>query len=78
MNSDWFRFIRIVASELIGLGRINFLPFFIKRDTKRFSDWFRMIRIDSDTDIGMNRNSSVVNFHVIYVKTFQRQLHIIL
>ena len=56
--SNWFGFIRIVASDQIRLGRIIFLPFFIKRDTKRFSDWFGMIRIGSDTDIGMNRNSS--------------------
>ena len=56
--SDWFRLIRIVASDWIGLGRIDFLPFFIKRDTKRFSDWIGMIRVGSDTDIGMNRNSS--------------------
>ena len=37
--SNWFGFIRIVASDLFGLGRIDFLPFFIKRVTKRFSDW---------------------------------------
>ena len=36
----------------------RFLPFLIKRVTKRFLDWFEMIRIGSDTDIGMNRNSS--------------------
>ena len=42
----------------MGLSRIDFLPFFIKRDTKRSSDWFGMIRIGLDTDIGMNRNSS--------------------
>ena len=46
------------VSELIGLSRMEFWLFFIKRDTKRFSDWFGMIRIGSDTDIGMNRNSS--------------------
>ena len=56
--SDWFGYIRIDVSELIGLSRIAFWPFFIKRDTKRFPDWFGMIRIGSDTDIGMNRNSS--------------------
>ena len=56
--SDWFGFIRIDVSELIGLSRIGFWPFFIKRDTKRFSDWFGIIRTGSDTDIGMNRNSS--------------------
>ena len=56
--SDWFRFIRIDISELIGLGRIDFLPFFIKRDIKRFSNLIGLIRIGSDTDIGMNRNSS--------------------
>ena len=56
--SDWFGFIRFVASDSIGLDRIVFLPFFINRDTERFSDWFGMIRIGSDTDIGMNRNSS--------------------
>ena len=49
---------QIVDSDEIGLGRIDFLPFFIKRDTKRFSDCSGIIRIDSDTDIGMNRNSS--------------------
>ena len=56
--SNWFLFIRIVASDWSGLGRIDFLPFFIKRVTKRFPDWFGMIRIGSDMDIGMNRNSS--------------------
>ena len=56
--SDSFRFIRIDVSELIGSSRIDFWPFFIKRDTKRFSDWFGMIHIGSNTDIGMNRNSS--------------------
>ena len=58
MVSDWLGFIRIDVSEIIGLSRIDFRPFFMKRDTKRFSDWLRMIRIDSDTDIGMNWNSS--------------------
>ena len=56
--SNWFGFIRIDVSELIGLNWIDFSPLFTKRDTKRFSDWFEMIRIVSDTDIGMNRNSS--------------------
>ena len=56
--SDWFGFIRIDVSELIGLSRIDFWPFFIKPDIKRFSDWFGMIRFGLDTDIGMNRNSS--------------------
>ena len=44
-----------------GLERIKsnrFLPFIIKRVTKRFSDWIEMIRIRSDTDITINRNSS--------------------
>ena len=45
MVPDWFGFIRINVSEWIGLSRIDFLPFFIKWDTKRFSDWFRIIRI---------------------------------
>ena len=56
--SDWFRFIRIDVSELVGLSRMDFWSFFIKLYTKRFSDWFVIIRIGSDTDIGMNRNSS--------------------
>ena len=51
--SDWFGFIRIDVSQLIGFSRIYFWPFFIKRDTKRFLDWFGMIRIGSDTDIGI-------------------------
>ena len=46
-------FIRIDVLELIGLIRIDFWLFFIKRDTKRFLDWFGMIPIDSDTDIGI-------------------------
>ena len=46
--SNWFWFFRIVASDTIGLGRFDFLPLVIKRDTKRFSDWFRMIRIGSE------------------------------
>ena len=53
-----FGFIRIDVSELIGLSRIDFLPFFIKRDTKIFSDRFGIIRIGSDTGIGMNQNNS--------------------
>ena len=56
--SDCFWLMRIVVSELIGSSRIDFLPFFIKQDTKRFSDWFGIIRIGLDTDIRMNRNSS--------------------
>ena len=56
--SDWFKSIRIVASDYVGLGQIEFLPFFVIRGTKHFSDWFGMIRIGSDTDIGMNRNNS--------------------
>ena len=56
--SDCLGFIRIFASDLTGLGRIEFLRFFYKRVTKRFSDWFGMIRIGSDIAIGMNRNSS--------------------
>ena len=56
--SYWFGFIWIDVSELIGSSRIDFWPFFIKRDTEGFSDWFGMIRIGSDTDIWMNRNSS--------------------
>ena len=51
--SDWFGLIRIVISDEIRLGRIDFLPFFIKRETKRFSDWFGMIHIGSDTNIGI-------------------------
>ena len=71
IDSDWklgFGFIWIDVSELIGLSRIGFCPFFIKRDTKRFSNWCGMIRIGSDTDIGMNRNNSDwfgMNFNVI-------------
>ena len=57
--SDWFGFIRIDVSELIRLSRIDFWPFFIKRETKSFSDWFGIIRIGSDTDIGIIRNSFV-------------------
>ena len=56
--SDWFGFSRIDVLELIGLSRIDFWPFFIKRDSKRFSDWFGMIRNGSDTDIRMNWNNS--------------------
>ena len=59
---------RIDLSELIGLSRIGFWPFFIKRNKKRFSDWLGMIRIGSDTDVGMNRNSSDwlgINFNPI-------------
>ena len=56
VDLDWklsFGLIRIDVSELIGLSWIDFWPFFIKRDTKRFSDWFGMICIGSDTDIGI-------------------------
>ena len=70
--SDWFGFIRIDVSKLIGLSRIDFWPSFIKRDAKRFSDWFGIIRIGSDIDIGMNRNSSDwlgMNFNPIFSDT---------
>ena len=53
-----FGLVQIHSDCCLGLGQIHFLPFFIKRNTKRFSEWFGMIRIGSDTDIGMNRNSS--------------------
>ena len=49
---------RINSDSCFGFNRINFLPFFIKQDTKRFSDWFGIIRIGLDTDIGINRNRS--------------------
>ena len=61
MDSDWklsLGLVRIHSECCLGLGRIDFLPFFIKRVTKRFSDWFGMFRFGSDTDVGMNRNSS--------------------
>ena len=57
--SKWIEFIRIDVSELIGLSRIDFWPFFVKWRTKRFLDWFGMIRIGSDTDIGMNFNQKL-------------------
>ena len=56
-----FGLVWIHSDCCLGLNRIwsyHFLPFFIKRVTKRFSILFGMIRIGSDTDIGMNRNSS--------------------
>ena len=46
--SDWFGFIWIDVSELIGLSRIDFWPFFIKRDQNVFrigSEWFTLARI---------------------------------
>ena len=52
IDSDW----KNPSSDWFGLSRIDFWPFFIKQDTKRFSDWFGMIRIGSDTNIRMNRN----------------------
>ena len=47
-----------IYSDWIGFSQIDFWPFFIKWDTKRFSDWFGMIRIGSDTEIELNRNNS--------------------
>ena len=55
IDSDW-KF-GLDQSDL-GLDRINVWPFFIKRDTKRFSYWFGMIRTGTDTDIEMNRTIS--------------------
>ena len=55
IDSDSFR---LMSPELIVLSWIDYWPFFIKRDTKRFLDCFGMIRIGSDTDIGINRNIS--------------------
>ena len=74
-----FGLVRIDVSELIGLNRIDFLSFFIKRDTKRFLDWFVIIRIASDTDIGMNRNSfdfklSRRIFRIAYFKKMQKNI----
>ena len=60
-SSDWFGLSwieNLVLDCYLGLGRIDFLPFFIKRVMKRFSDWFGMIHIGSDIHIGINRNSS--------------------
>ena len=34
----------LIHLDWIGLSRIDFRPFFIKRDTKHFSDWFQMAR----------------------------------
>ena len=58
IDSDWkfsleqseLGLIRIknLVSDSFGLARIDFLPFFIKRDTKRFSDWYGMIHIGSN------------------------------
>ena len=72
--SDWFVFIRIEVSDLIGLSRVNFQPFFIKRVLKRFSDWFGLIRIRSDSfgfiwihsdrSLGLSR----VNFKAFFIK----------
>ena len=58
-SSDWFglkTWFRIHSDSCLALNRVRsnrFLPFFIKRDTKRFSDLFGMIRIGLDTDIGI-------------------------
>ena len=49
---DWklgFGFIWIDVSELTGLSRIHFWPFFIKQNTKRFSNWFGMAWNISDS-----------------------------
>ena len=51
IDSDWFGFICIVASDWIGLGQIDFYHFSSNELQKIF-------RIGSDTDIGMYRNSS--------------------
>ena len=88
INSDWKFGLDQSELELIRIGSYsfgllpqiksnqvgsNFLPFFIKRDTKPFLDWFGMICIGSDTDIGMNRNSSNwlgMNFYPILLPGF--------
>ena len=36
IDSDWIGFIRVGVSELVGLSRIYFRPFFIKQNIKRF------------------------------------------
>ena len=53
----WLRIIRL-ETELIRLNRIDFWPFFMKRDTKHFSDWFRMIPNVSETEFRFAWNSS--------------------
>ena len=66
IDSDWkFSFdlselglVRIHSNWCLGLSRIDFWPFFIKQDTKRFSDWFGMTWNGSETDSWMCRNSS--------------------
>ena len=53
---DWFGFIRIDVSELIGIILIDFWPFFIRRDTKRFqigSKWFALAWIQISEWIGI-------------------------
>ena len=81
-RSNWFgltwieNFFRI-GSDLFGLIRIGFRPFFIKRDTKRFSDLFGM---NSDTYIGMNRNISDwlgMNFNPINKNKFYALIYFI-
>ena len=60
-NEFEVRLVLIHSDCCLGLNRfgwIDFLPFFMKRETKRFSVWFGIIRIGSDTEIEMNRNSS--------------------
>ena len=42
-NSDSFGLMPRIEEELIGSSRIDFWPFFIKRDRKRCSYWFGII-----------------------------------
>ena len=51
-----FGLVQIHSDLRLRLNRINFLPFFIKRDTKRFTDWLGITR-----NVSQNRFR---NFHL--------------
>ena len=69
--SDWFGFIWIDASDWIGLSMIDFLPFFIKQDTKRFwigSVWFALARIQTSDWIGI----TLIGSELISTRNFRQ------
>ena len=49
----WFGLERIHSDWYLELNRIDFWPFFIKQDTKRFSNWFALPRIQISESIGI-------------------------
>ena len=67
-----FGLVQIHSDLRLRLNRINFLPFFIKRDTKSFMDWLGTTRNVSqnrfrNSHLGLNRIGNLVWIHLDYL-----------